>query len=68
MVTLAVHLFTQILPRPFQYPFPVINMLPQNDGYFSTPCPFVYGALYSRKTIKKISETNSHIIFILLQK
>jgi hypothetical protein len=65
---LAVHLFTQILPKPFIYPYPVINILPQNEGYFATPCPFVYGGIYSKKEIKKIYENNVNVIFVLLQK
>jgi hypothetical protein len=63
-----VHLFTQILPRPFIYPYPVINLLPQNEGYFATPCPFVYGAVASKKVVKKICSDNSSVIFVMLQK
>lgn len=30
ILTFTVHLFAQLLPRPFKYPFPVVNLLPEN--------------------------------------
>lgn len=30
LLTLAVHLFSQLLIRPFKYPYPVINILPED--------------------------------------
>jgi hypothetical protein len=30
ILTFTVHLFAQLLPRPFKYAFPVVNLLPEN--------------------------------------
>ena len=69
ILTFTVHLFTQILPRPFHYPYPVINMLPENEGYFETLCPFVYGSLNTKKAIvaNKVVERFANV-FVFLQR
>lgn len=70
ILTFAVHLFTQLLIKPFKYPYPVVNLLPNESEYFGAMCPFVYGLLSTKKNImaNKFSETHPEVSFILLQK
>lgn len=51
LLTFTVHLFTRLLPRPFHYPYPAVSLLPNNEEYFNTPFPFVYGYLNSKKNL-----------------
>jgi len=49
ILTYAIFLFTKVLVRPFSYPFPVVNLIPDQEEYFNAPFPIVYGYNKSKK-------------------
>ena len=50
-MTHIVYLFTNVLPKPFYYPYPVVSMIPDEEEYLNAPFPIVYGYLKSKKFI-----------------
>jgi hypothetical protein len=54
ILTHTVHLFTSVLTRPLQYPFPIVSIIPthEDEEFLSAPMPIVYGILKKRKAIE----------------
>ena len=44
-------MFTRILPKPFKYPYPSVNLLPNEEEYLNAPFPVVYGMIISKKQL-----------------
>lgn len=51
ILTHAIYLFTKVLIKPFEYPYPVVNLIPDQEEYLNAPFPVVYGYLKSREDI-----------------
>jgi len=52
ILTHAIYLFTHVLFKPLNYPYPVVNIIPGNDEtYLHVPFPTVYGLLKKRKYV-----------------
>ena len=69
ILTFAVHLFTRILSRPFQYPYPSVYLLPNEEQYLNAPFPIAYG-LHGTKTDlqkNKLHEKYKNV-FVLLNR
>lgn len=53
ILTHAIYLFTHVLVKPLNYPFPVVNIIPGLDEeYLNAPFPVVYGLLKKRKSLE----------------
>ena len=51
VLTYAIFLFTKVLIRPFDYPYPVVNLIPDQEEYLNAPFPLVYGYLKNKQDI-----------------
>lgn len=51
ILTYAIFLFTKVLMRPFEYPYPVVNLIPDQEEYLNAPFPIVYGYNKSKEEI-----------------
>jgi hypothetical protein len=67
LLTYAVHLFTRLLPRPFMYPYPSVNILPNDAEFLNAPFPVVYGLLMSKEKLmqKSIPSKYSNTYIVL---
>lgn len=67
ILTHAIYLFTKVLIKPFEYPYPVVSLIPDQEEYLNAPFPVVYGYLKSReeleanKTVKRYK--NVYVFF-----
>ena len=48
VLTSTVFLFMKVLMQPFNYPYPVVSIIPNQYDYFNAPFPIVYGTINSR--------------------
>eukprot|EP00919_Chromeraceae_sp_WS-2016_P009218 GHVR01021693.1.p1 GENE.GHVR01021693.1~~GHVR01021693.1.p1 ORF type:complete len:112 (-),score=0.17 GHVR01021693.1:747-1082(-) len=53
ILTLAVFLFAKVFPRPFEYPYPIVSMIPDDYEYLNAPFPIVYGFCKSRDILMR---------------
>lgn len=44
-------MFTKVLIKPFEYPYPVVNLIPDQEEYLNAPFPIVYGYLKSKAEV-----------------
>ena len=51
ILTYAIFLFTKVLMRPFEYPYPVVNLIPDQEEYLNAPFAIVYGYNKSKEEI-----------------
>lgn len=51
ILTHAIFLFTKVLIKPFEYPYPVVNLIPDQEEYLNAPFPVVYGYLKSKSEV-----------------
>ena len=61
ILTHAIYLFTHVLLKPLNYPFPIVSIVPgMNEDYFHAPFPVVYGLLKKRKQIEETSNLEQY--------
>ena len=67
ILTFAVHLFTRILSRPFQYPYPSVYLLPNEEQYLNAPFPIAYGLYGTKADLErnKLHEQYRNVYIIL---
>lgn len=51
ILTYAIFLFTRVLLRPFEYPYPVVTLIPDQEDYLNAPFPVVYGLNKTREEV-----------------
>jgi hypothetical protein len=54
ILTHTIYLFTNVLTKPLEYPFPIVSIVPshEDEEFLSAPMPIVYGILKKRKSIE----------------
>ena len=53
--------------KPFDYPYPVVSIIPNEYDYFNAPFPIVYGCLTSKENLvkEKIPKIYKNVYVIL---
>jgi hypothetical protein len=52
ILTYTVYLFGSILMKPFSYPYPVVNIVPDDEDFLDSPFPVIYGMFKKRKYVE----------------
>ena len=46
-------MFGNILMKPFSYPYPVVNIVPEDEDFLDSPFPVIYGMFKKRKYVEQ---------------
>ncbi len=60
-------MFSKVLMKPFEYPYPVVSMIPNEYDYFNAPFPIIYGCLNSKENLlrDKIPKIYKNVYIIM---